>query len=223
MHPDARHKLPLVVIGLWCVAMFGVRVWYADRTTFSFLLWNLFLAAVPVTLAYVLRLLSARRTAAPLQVLVFVGWLAFLPNAPYLVTDFIHLDSRPPVPLWFDVAMLASFAAAGVVYGYSSVADVETVVADRFGRGVGLAVALTSLGLCGFGIYLGRFLRWNTWDLVASPIALGREVAGYLANPFADPRAFLVSAIYGAALMLGYGVLHGLARSLPGVRAERRS
>lgn len=215
MHAEFRHKLPLLAIGLWCLVMLGMRIWYAERATFSFLLWNLFLAAVPVVLAGVLRALAARRTALPLQVLVFVGWLAFLPNAPYLVTDFIHLDYRPPVPLWFDVALLASFAATGVVYGYSSVADVETVVADRFGRGIGLAIALASLGLCGFGIYLGRFLRWNTWDLVTSPVALGRELAGYLANPFADTRAFLVSAVYGAALMLGYGVLHGLARSLP--------
>lgn len=214
--PDTlKHKAPLAALCVWCVALLVVRSLYAGRVQFAFLVWNLFLAAIPVVMALVFAALARRKAFPALQVGAFAVWLAFLPNAPYLVTDFIHLSSRPPVPLWFDVALISSFAATGVLLGYSSVADVEAVVAERFGRRVGTAVALGSLGLCGFGIYLGRFLRWNSWDLVTSPATLAREVLGQLLNPLAYPRGLVVSLIYGLALMLGYVALHGFARSLP--------
>ncbi|MHB1323684.1 MAG: DUF1361 domain-containing protein [Coriobacteriia bacterium] len=209
------HKAPLGVLCAWSVAMLGARMWYSGRGTFSFLAWNLLLAAVPVVMAVALQALALRRAPGALQFLVFGAWLAFLPNAPYLITDFVHLASRPPVPLWYDIAMLGSFAATGALLGYGSVADVEAVIADRFGTVAGALVAFGSLGLCGFGIYLGRFGRWNSWDLLTAPSALAREAAAVFADPFAHPRALVVSTIYGLALMLGYAALHGFARSLP--------
>lgn len=215
MRTALRHKLPLVMLCAWCLALLVARAAYAGRVRFGFLAWNLFLAAVPVMAALVLRALSEHHRLVPLKVAAFAVWLAFLPNAPYLVTDFVHLEHRPPVPLWFDLAMLASFAATGVLLGYSSVADVEWTVAKRLGGTWGLAVALGALALCGFGIYLGRYLRWNSWDLLTSPDAIAKQIGSGLLDPFAHPRAWGVSVIYGSALALGYIALHALGRSLP--------
>lgn len=219
MQSTLKHRMPLVLLCAWCIALLAARAAYAvafgARVRFFFLVWNLFLALVPVALALALRALSSRHTAPVLQGAVFAGWLAFLPNAPYLVTDLVHLEPRPPVPLWFDIALLASFAAAGVLLGYMSVADVEWVVSKRFGRAVGRAVALSALALCGFGIYLGRYLRWNSWDLLFSGEDIARQIGSGLLDPLAHPRAWGVSVIYGAALVLGYIVLQGVARTLP--------
>jgi len=213
VHVVWKHRLPLVALCAWCIALLIARAWYAGEVRFAFLLWNLILAIVPVVMALVLRSLTSARHLSPLQVAVFVAWLVFLPNAPYLVTDFIHLGSRPPVPLWFDVAMLSSFAATGVLLCYSSVADVEAVVTRQFGRVWGAVIAPVSLALCGVGIYLGRFLRWNSWDILTSPTGLARDALGALVDPLADPRAWVVPIIYGLGLMLGYLAVRGLAES----------
>lgn len=214
--PDTiKHKAPLAGLVAWCMALLVARAVYSGEVRFAFLVWNLFLALVPVGMALVLRWVAAVKGHLALQAALLAAWLAFLPNGPYLVTDFIHLWSRPPVPLWFDVAMLSSFAATGALLCYNSVADVETVIGRRFGTMWGSAVALGSLALCGVGIYLGRFLRWNSWDLLTSPANIGRDALGAFADPLAEPRAWAVPVIYGLGLVIGYFALRGLARTFP--------
>lgn len=210
-----KDKLPLAALCVWCLLLLAARITYAGHRTFTFLAWNLFLAVVPVVAAAALRALSTRRAALIARGAAFVVWLAFLPNAPYLVTDLIHLRSRPPVPPWYDLAMLATFAATGVLLCYVSVADVEAAVSRHLGRAGGSTVALVSLALCGPGIYLGRFLRWNTWDLVMSPDAIAGQAAAGLLDPLAYQRAWVFSAIYGGSLVLGYLGIRALARTLP--------
>jgi uncharacterized membrane protein len=206
-----RQKFPLIALVAWCVALLGVRFLYAGSTMYSFLLWNVALAIVPAVAAVVMDIAAKRRGLGPLQALTFGVWLAFLPNAPYLVTDFMHLSRYQPVPLWFDVALFGSFAATGVLLGYAAVADVEAVLARRLGKAAGSAVALGSLLLCGFGIYLGRILRWNSWDVVTSPFALGRQIAHQLVHPLSHPGTWEVSAVYGLGLVLGYVALRSVA------------
>jgi uncharacterized membrane protein len=159
----------------------------------------------------VFRAAVPRRRGVPLAAVAFVTWLCFLPNAPYLVTDFIHLQPRGGIPLWFDVVLFGSFGATGVLLGYVSVADVQSALAARAGRAVAALVAVGSLLLCGFGIYLGRFLRWNSWDVVTSPLGLGRQIAGFVWDPLSHPQTWAVSAVYGIALVLGYAALWGVA------------
>lgn len=220
MPHSIKDKLPLAALCVWCLVLLAARMWYAGYSTFAFLAWNLFLAIVPVVAAIALRSLSQQSGALVGRGVAFVVWLAFLPNAPYLITDLIHLRSRPPVPPWYDLAMLATFAATGVLLGYASVADVEAAVARHLGRGAGTTVALVSLALCGPGIYLGRFLRWNTWDIVMSPDAIAGQAAAGLLDPLAYQRAWVFSAIYGVSLVLGYLALRAFARGLSGPSAH---
>lgn len=194
----------------WCGALLVYRFIHSDSLWFGFLVWNLFLAAIPVMAAWLLIWAAHRRASWLVQALLFAIWLAFLPNAPYLLTDFVHLQERLPVPLWYDIALLGSFAGTGILLAYSSLADVQTVIARRFSAALGWTVAAIALLLSGFGIYLGRFLRWNSWDALTHPLRLLSDISERVIEPMSHPRAWGVTIIYGFALLLGYIALRVL-------------
>lgn len=214
MRSTLKSKAALALLCAWCFALLAVRIRYAESGIYGFLAWNLFLAIVPATAATLFRSVEARSGRRALLSLLFVIWLAFLPNAPYLVTDLLHLKHVPPVPLWYDVLLFGSFAATGILLGYVSVADIETTITRRSGRVAGTLIAYGSLALSGFGIYLGRFLRWNSWDIVTAPMTLLPEVIDRFADPASHPQTWAVTLLYGGALMLGYLVLRATATSL---------
>jgi uncharacterized membrane protein len=213
---DARLKQngPLFALIAWCVVLLGVRISYVGNTTYGFMAWNMILAVIPLGAASAFRSAGRRQGLLVIKIASFAVWLTFLPNAPYMVTDLVHLSHQPPVPLWFDVAFFGSFAATGVLIGYASVADVQAVFSAWYGRAVGYVVAIASLLLSGFGIYLGRVLHWNSWDVVASPATLAGEISDKMLNPISHSSAWAVSAIYGVGLVLGYLALRGIASAL---------
>ena len=200
----AKRAVVFFVLLAWCGFLLAGRVWRSHQLTYAFLAWNLFLAVIPaVAGAFVL---TARTTAVRLTWAIV--WLLFLPNAPYIVTDFVHLVPRPPIPLWYDVALLLSCAGTGLLLGYSSVADIQDAVTQRFGAATGWMTAIAALLLSGFGVYLGRFLRWNSWDPIANPAELLNRLGGYGLNPLSHPRTVAVTFVYGVCFALGYAALH---------------
>jgi uncharacterized membrane protein len=202
-----KRVLVFALLLAWCAALLALRGWRAQNATYFFLAWNLFLAAIPFAAA----LLFERTKSLVLQAITLVTWLLFLPNAPYIVTDFIHLRPRPPVPLWFDVLLLLSAAGTGLLLGYGSVMIVQRAIERRRGAATGWLVAAVSLFLSAFGIYLGRFVRFNSWEVVTDPMPLFADIAHRLMNPMQHPRTFAVTALYGIALLLGYAALHVVA------------
>lgn len=206
----SRRLRVLAVLVFWCAALLILRALRAGSPAFGFLVWNLFLAGLPALAALGFARADARGAPAALRAVWLAGWLVVLPNAPYLLTDFVHLAPSPGAPLWYDIALMLSFAGTGLLFGYASIADVQAVFARRFGRRAGWAVALGALGLCGYGIYLGRFQRWNSWDLLTSPVALFANMASHLIDPAAHPRTFAFTLVWGAGLALGYVALRVL-------------
>lgn len=198
----------------WCVALLAVRLERSGSPAYAFLVWNLFLAAVPFGAAMVLEALDKLRRFPPLQWTSFAVWLLFLPNAPYIVTDFVHLRQRPPIPLWYDILLLISSAGTALLLGYSSVISVQRVVATRFGALKSWAVAVVSLVLSAFGIYLGRFLRFNSWEVVTDPAPLLADIFNRAMNPLEHLTALAVTALFGVALTLGYVALHAVVEAL---------
>ncbi len=192
---------------MWCASLVVLRVERSGSLMYVFLCWNLFLASIPLLAAQAFRDSSRRRSAAPLQLGWLALWLLFLPNAPYIVTDLLHLSSRPPVPLWYDLALLLSCAATGLLLGYVSLIEVQGAVEERFGRVTGWLLATGSLFLSGFGIYLGRFRRWNSWDVLTDPTGIFHDVFDQLLNPASHPRTYAVTLIFGSGLLLGYAAL----------------
>ena len=133
------------------------------------------------------------------------AWLLFLPNAPYIVTDFVHVGLDTGVPIWFDAAMTASFAGTGLVLGLVSVLLVQGVLARRYGSAVGWLMLPPIFLLCSTGIYLGRVHRFNSWDAVTHPQALLDTFATRLADPLPRPEAIV--ALLGLMGMLAVAYL----------------
>lgn len=176
--------------GLWVLR----GRWQVGFAT-GYLLWNLALAWLPWLLGNVIARVRARWVA----VAVLPAWLAFFPNAPYLVTDLLHLQPLLPVPLWFDALLYGAFALAGCALGWTSLAMVRDRAARELGP-VRAELALVAVAfLTGFGVYLGRFGRWTSFDLWQRPAALLAGVVDALC-----PRAVLFSAVFGLFVWAGY-------------------
>jgi uncharacterized membrane protein len=197
----------LIVLGLRAVAVGELR--------FGYLVWNLFLAWIPLGLALVC---VHRALWLPLRALTFALWLAFLPNAFYLVTDLIHLRERPPVPLWLDALVFQMYAFDGVLLGFVALYLVQAVVERRAGALAGWSFALGVLLLCGLGVYIGRFLRWNSWELFFDPVDFARRLAQLARHPLRDRTAFVAPLAFGGFYALAYLSLYaltGLRRRAP--------
>jgi uncharacterized membrane protein len=221
--PFHQHRLRTLILfalsTLGCVALVATRMHVTSRPTFVFLIWNIFLAGIPYILSTVLILVQHRATSRRLALLLIPCWLVFFPNAPYILTDLFHLRPRTGVPYWYDLVLILSFAFNGLLLGYASLLDVQRVVAMHTNRMTGWVFSIASLVLAGFGVYLGRYLRWNSWDVIASPSLLFEDITRRLADPLSHPQTFGVTALFSAFLVGGYLLLVHLIHP---AEAERR-
>jgi len=201
----------LILIGLalafassLATLMVALRMMYTGELYFAFLVWNLFLAWLPFLFAVAVYGGGER----PL-VLGVMGplWLLFLPNALYLVTDLIHLYPWDNVPFWYDAIMFFAFALTGLMLGLVSLYLVHAVVARRWGARVGWLFVLAASGLSGLGVYVGRFLRWNSWDVFTSPLRVLTDIAVSLLHPELFLKTFVTTGLLTAVFMLAYVVL----------------
>lgn len=141
-------------------------------------------------------------------------WLAFLPNSFYIVTDFIHLHATGEVGLLYDIVMLSSFIFNGFVVGFMSLYMVHRELLLRVRRRDAHAVMGSVLLVCSFAIYLGRYMRWNTWDVLVNPAGILFDVSDYLINPAAKPQVFVTTITFFALLGSMYIVSWQLVRSV---------
>jgi uncharacterized membrane protein len=204
---------PLALSGALACAVLAVRMRLSHSPDYIFLVWNLFLAWVP----YVWSLAAAssqRRAPAAWWRLVMPGalWLLFFPNAAYLVTDFVHLRPRELIPLWFDVGMLAVFAWNGCFLAVASLRTMQALVAGYVGGAASWLFVATVIGLDGLGIYLGRFLRWNSWDLFLNPQGVLSDAAAIIAHPIANRQATGVIGLFGVLLLVCYMTFWGIGQ-----------
>jgi uncharacterized membrane protein len=189
-------------VGL-CLGLLIVRSAATGQFQFRFLVWNLLLAVIPYPLALASDGIVRSRwwwTAGPTLLL----WLLFLPNAPYLVTDLVHLSQRNNVPYWYDTLLYGSFALTGMLLCFGSVALIHSAIRDRFGQGRGWVVAISSLLLSAYGLYLGRIERLNSWNALDSPTTIARRVLAPLHSPLENARTIGFVALYGALLCVSY-------------------
>ena len=196
----AQHAPPvraLTIFSLLCVSLGLIRTLATGKSMLMWLDWNLLLAWMPLFFALAFRhtlgtpetSTAANRTRL-LTALAF-GWLLFLPNAPYLVTDFVHFKPRDPVPVWFDILLFMSFAWTGLALGFLSLRLLQKEVACRWGRWSARWFVVASLILCSFGVYIGRVGRWNSWDVVVHPLDLTDWCArSFLPGQFLETLAF---------------------------------
>ena len=206
----------LVLFSLYCIGLEIARVIHTGSSQYDFLIWNLFLAWIPFVVAWLLAS-AVDRGVRPLGlILLGLVWLLFFPNAPYIVTDFIHLRGPGSAPLWFDVVLIASFAFTGLLLGFLSLSLVQHLVTETAGAALGWLVAVVALVLAAFGIFIGRFEVRNSWDVIVKPVPLARDTWHELTSPAAYPRTLGVTASYAVFLVLAYLALRIVGRALPG-------
>jgi len=200
----------LALLSAFTVTACAVRYLHTGSSQSSNLVWNLFLAWIPLVVA-LLVYDAHRRGARPVVLLAGgVAWLLFFPNAPYLLTDFKHLDTWSGVPVWFDVVLLSAAAWTGLLLGFASLYLVQSVARDLLSAAAAWAIVLASIVLGSVGMYLGRFERWNSWDVVSSPRSLFGDLWSGVMSPADHPRALAVTVLFAAFLTLAYVTFYSL-------------
>ena len=215
-----RHKYRLAIFALLsaasvvCVILFRFRVAYSDTYRYSFLIWNLFLAWIPFMIAYFTYGLTLVRKA--LLVIIPVSaflWLIFFPNAPYILTDFQHLgQDNGAAPLWYDVIMLIWFAWTGLLLGVISLYLMHQIVKREFGRVPGWLFVFGVAALSSIGIYIGRFIRWNSWDILRNPFGIASNLIDQAVDPSLRSIGFI--SLYAVFFMFIYITLYAFGHLL---------
>lgn len=209
----APHRLTLV-LAVATATMLGAlatRMVVTGTTRYSFLAWNLFLAWLPYAAALVVTWLVRRDRPGVLPMGVL--WLVFWPNAPYIVTDVVHLRRPGAMITWVEIALVAGFAATGVALGLASLLLMHRIVATRRGRLAGIVLVAMALPLCAIGIYLGRVHRFNSWDAFTNPLGVLRTVAFDLSGPLSNPAMLALVAAMTGCLAVGYAITWLVARA----------
>ncbi len=211
--------MPVVALAFasaFCLALVVARVMWTGSLAYSFLVWNLFLAWLPMIFA----LLSCRQyhnsRARDWRFLgLAAGWLLFFPNAPYIFTDLIHLTTYFYRGFWVDLSLILLCALTGLVLGFVSLYLMHCIVQRVVGRAASWVFILVVTGLSGFGIYLGRFMRFNSWDVLLKPRQFYHGIGHWAADPFANSTALAFPLLFGAFLFVTYLMLYALTHLRP--------
>jgi uncharacterized membrane protein len=214
--------LVLALSSAFSVCLSFIRVYASGTNWFLFLDWNLFLAWIPLVCSTVSLFLSQKKDSSVwLKGLFLFVWFIFFPNCPYIITDLFHLRIEQTVPLWFDVALIFSFVWNGLVLGFVSLLDIQFILEKKLKKVYSWSIVSAVLVLAGFGIYLGRYLRWNSWDIVQHPILLFRDIIDRIVDPLSFPRTYSVTIIFSLFLIVSYSVFRCIA--LGGVRYQEET
>ena len=202
--------LSLVALSGFVAALLVARVAYTGSLAYGNLVWNLFLAWIPFALA--IAVYDGARRGASRTALLAGGalWLLFFPNAPYIVTDLQWLREWQGAPIWFDVVLVSTAAWTGLLLGFISLYLVQAVVRRAAGTVNAWLLVLGVLALSSYGIYLGRFERWNSWDVIGRP----HHLLDSIASTFTDPsvRTAAVTLLFTSFLTLTYALFYSVAK-----------
>jgi uncharacterized membrane protein len=177
-----------------CLALIAVRCIYIQTTAYVFLAWNLILAFIPLAIAY--SIYKFRISNKWLMMILFFTWLFFMPNATYIVTDLVHLKNIKPNLEWFTIGLIFFCALTGLLCSALSLHWMVDAYKQYLTNNTKLPALIIIFLLSGFGIYLGRYLRWNTWDIISNPLGLVHDVADRIIYPLQHLRTWGVTIIY---------------------------
>jgi uncharacterized membrane protein len=197
-----------------------LHIWLNGSNDYDFLPFNLILAWIPLIAAGIAS--ASRRNRISFYLLMPICtliWFIFFPNAPYLLTDFQHLAfAYGNSPLWFDVILLIWFAWTGLLLGITSLYLMQRLVARSFNSTIGWIFAVGATSLSSIGIYIGRFLRWNSWDLLKDPWPIARDMYGIVRHPISNLPTYVFTILFTLLFLFIYLTIHLFS----GVIQERR-
>lgn len=200
--------LLLILMTLFCFSLSLFRYYISETKVFLFLNWNLFLAWIPFFISSFLVIFKIRSKLS--LVVAITVWILFFPNSPYILTDLFHLRSRNAVPIWYDLVVILSYAWTGLFCGFISLLDIEKLLSDYFKKPTINIITVLFLFLTSFGVYLGRFLRWNSWDVLSNPFGLFNDVLVRIVYPMDYTKTWGVTVLMGVMLNFMYLIMKSL-------------
>lgn len=196
---------PSIFLGvLFSVFMLGVRVIYSGQVTYLFLLWNLFLAAIPYFISKRLSIKRGGKEFSIFEKFLAIVWILFLPNAPYILTDLFHLNSMSGIPLWFDLILILFFAITGLLFWIISMIQMKNLMKYFLNKRIVYFLEVFLIFASGYGVYIGRYQRWNSWDLILHGGEILAESIQIIINPIINAEVFAMTFCFSLLLAFIY-------------------
>lgn len=196
-----RNQL-LILLSFYCLILMLLRAEITQSIYLFFLIWNLLLAGIPYIITTYLATFRNFKTSKIKTILLLVTWLVFLPNSFYIITDLVHLLSSNEFFFWFDLILISSFSISGFIMGLTSIVEFEEIISEFFSARIVLFSIPIICFLCGFGIFLGRILRFNSWEILSNPMQLITNSV----ETFFTTHALLFSINFGIFIYVGYQI-----------------
>lgn len=210
-----RLSLALLLSSLTSIGLFMAGALRNHSMEFSYLIWNLFLAWLPLLFGLWLERVLRRKLWSSWEALAATAlWLAFLPNSFYMISDFVHIQEVQRIDLLYDVVMFSAFIFSGVTLGFLSLYAVHRQLLQRMHWRMATLTTAGVILLCSFAIYLGRDLRWNSWDILVNPGGILFDVSDRFLHPTSYPRLFTTTGSFFVLLGSLYVVAWEVARNL---------
>lgn len=192
----------LILMTLFCFSLSLFRYYITETKVFLFLNWNLFLAWIPFFISSCLIIFKIRSKWSLMMAIAV--WIVFFPNSPYILTDLFHLKSRNSIPIWYDLVVILSYAWTGLFCGFVSLLDIEKLLSDYYKKSAINIITISFLFITSFGVYLGRFLRWNSWDVLSNPFGLFNDILVRIVYPMNHSQTWGVTVFMGVMLNFMY-------------------
>jgi uncharacterized membrane protein len=203
--------LALAFASAVCVGLVAGRLLWTRDIRYIFLVWNLFLAWLPLVFALLAQETSEPPAARNWRFAVWAGaWLLFFPNAPYIFTDLSHLTAVFAAHFWVDMMLILSCALTGLVLGFVSLHLMQGIVKRMAGAALSWLFVAGVAALSGVGVWLGRFLRFNSWDVVLRPVELYQRLGSGALHPFRPRASLAFAALFATFLFITYLMLYAL-------------
>ena len=201
----------LLISSSFSMVLLIIRIMITGQWSYGFLAWNLFLAYIPF---FISKWLKEHKKIIESRIrLLFVlsAWLLFIPNSFYILTDLFHLHNLNAGHQWFDLTMILSFAWNGILFGILSIRQMEILLKEAKGKWISALIICVVMWLNAFGIYIGRFLRFNSWDVLANPFSLFGEIYDIIFDPYDYRYVWAMVFCFGVFMIILYYTIKKLS------------
>lgn len=190
----------LILLSILSIVLVLLRIKLTHSYYLLFLLWNLFLAILPYSISLLVCNDYKLKFQISKNLILLLTWFLFLPNSFYLITDFVHLHHTSILQFSYDFILLSVFTIIGFYTGLKSIFRINKMILMQYSTKISNTFLITTSYLSAYGIYLGRVLRFNSWDVINNPL----ELLNSLIECLFKAESLVFTAIIGTIIFLSY-------------------